>query len=298
MNAYNFFDKHDGDVVVILGFFDCLHLGHIALVKKGAAVAEKLNAVPVVFTYSNDMNAVLGDKSGQVLTCGERLKKLEKLGINAVITCNFDENYALMSGDEFLNILFSDFSLKGIVCGYDYSFGNGAKSKVEDLRAFADKRGVPVFVESPVVYGGERVSTTLIKKYLSQKEIKKANVLLSTPYFLTGKVVKGKQNGRKIGFPTANVALPSDKFRIGYGVYKTRVMAESKVYKAITNFGAQPTFSSDEVVVECHLKDFDGDLYGKEITVIFDDYIRDIVKFYDIDELKKQLTKDMEALND
>lgn len=298
MRIYNYYDKADGDFVVILGFFDCIHIGHAALIEKGVKVAENLGITPAVFTYSNNPSEVLGKSVGQVLTYKERLFKLEKHSINSVISCNFDMFYASRSGEEFLDELFKNFSVKAVVCGYDFTYGKNASCNAEDLKSYCKKVNVPCFVQDKITFDGERVSTTLIKKLLSIGDIKEVNKLLGDPYFVVGKVVRGRQDGRKIGFPTANVFFPEDKFRIKNGVYKTRVIVDGKEYKAITNYGAQPTFGENTVVSESYIKDFDDDIYGKEITIIFDDYIRDIFKFYDIENLKSQLKKDMELLND
>ena len=296
MRTYNYYQKNNVEIVVILGFFDCMHAGHIALVEQGKSIAESIKAEPAVFTYTNDINAVFGVSEGQVLTYGERLTKIEKLGINSVIYCDFDKNYASHSGEEFLDVLFENYKIKAIVCGYDYTYGKDAGCGVRDLQEYCGRRNVPCIAESEVKIDGVRVSTTLIKKYLSDGNIEYANKLLVYPYFILGKVIEGRKDGRKIGFPTANVLLPNDKFRIKRGVYKPRVVVDGKSYAAITNFGTQPTFGSDKLVIESHLKDFDSDIYGFEILIIFEDYIRDIYMFSDIDDLKKQLKKDMETL--
>lgn len=298
MKIYSYYDKADGDFVVILGFFDCIHIGHVALIEKGINIAENLGITPAVFTYSNNPAEVLGKSFGQVLTYKERLVKLEKHLINAVISCDFDMFYATRSGEEFLDELFENFSVKAVVCGYDYTYGKNASCNAEDLKRYCERKKIPCYVNEEVKFDGRRVSTTLIKEYLSVGNIKAANALLGEPYFVVGTVVRGRQDGRKIGFPTANVLFPKDKFQIKKGVYKTRVRVQGKEYKAITNYGSQPTFNEDSIVLESHIKGFDRDIYGEEITVIFDDYIRDIVRFYDTDNLVKQLKKDMECLDD
>lgn len=298
MKIYSYYDKADGDFVVILGFFDCIHIGHVALIEKGINIAENLGITPAVFTYSNNPAEVLGKSFGQVLTYKERLVKLEKHLINAVISCDFDMFYATRSGEKFLNKLFENFSVKAVVCGYDYTYGKNASCNAEDLKRYCEMRKIPCYIQKEIKSDGRRVSTTLIKEYLSVGDIKNANMLLGEPYFVIGTVVRGRQDGRKIGFPTANVLFPKDKFQIKKGVYKTRVRVQGKEYKAITNYGSQPTFNEDSIVLESHIKGFDRDIYGEEIIVVFDDYIRDIVRFYDTGNLVKQLKKDMECLDD
>lgn len=298
MKTLDFYQKHDGKVVVILGFFDCIHVGHLALIDKGVEVAKSIGATPAVFTFSNDINSVFSKSDGLILTFSERLDKLKKHCINTVITCDFNDNFALLSCDDFLNVLTENFDVGAIVCGYDYTYGYRAQGNVETLKSYFEKSAVEVIALNPVVCDGERVSTTMIKQKLAIGEVESVNRLLVEPYFLTGKVVEGRKDGRKIGFPTANISLPEEKFRIKSGVYKTRVVVDGRTYAAITNYGAQPTFNQSNVVVEAHIKDFSRDVYGKVITVIFDGFIRDIIKFSNIEDLRLQLKKDLEALVD
>lgn len=296
MKIYDFYKKHDEDVVVIAGFFDCIHAGHLELIERGKTLAKKLNATAALFTFSNDPAAVFNRANGLVLTFEERLIKLEKHRINTVITCDFTKDFALTSRDDFLKTLTCNFRVKGFVCGYDYTFGYKACGNRDYLKTYCEENGIAFEAVDEIVLQGKRISTTLVKEYLSAGDIKSVNKLLADPYFIKGIVVEGRKDGRKLGFPTANLLLRSDKYRIKRGVYKTRVIVDGKEFKAITNYGTQPTFNADSLVVESHLKGFSSDLYGKEIIVIFDDYIRDIVKFYDIADLKKQLEKDMEVL--
>ena len=137
-----------------------------------------------------------------------------------------------------------------------------------------------------------RISTTLVKSLLKEGKIAEANEILGEPYFMDGVVVEGRQVGRTLGFPTANTEPDKGKFRIKDGVYKTLVVADGKEYEGITNYGARPTFGLTSVTVETYLKNFDGNLYGRKITVKFLAYIRDIVKFSDKNELVKQLQED------
>lgn len=298
MKTLDFYQKYDGKIVVILGFFDCIHVGHLALIGKGVEIAKSIGATPAVFTFANDINSVFSKSDGLVLTFSERLKKLEKHSINTVITCDFNDNFVSLGCDEFLDKLTENFDVGAIVCGYDYTYGYRAQGNVESLKSYFENSAVKVVSLNPVLCDGERVSTTMIKKRLALGEIESANRLLVDHYFLRGEVVEGRKDGRKIGFPTANIFLPREKFRIKSGVYKTRVIVDGHTYAAITNYGSQPTFNQFDVVVESHIKSFSRDVYGKVITVIFDGFIRDIVKFSDVEDLRLQLKKDLEAFED
>jgi riboflavin kinase/FMN adenylyltransferase len=146
--------------------------------------------------------------------------------------------------------------------------------------------------------GGEKISSGKIKRLLGDGEIQKANVLLGEEFFLQGKVVKDRQVGRKIGFPTANIPYPQDKYPLKIGVYETRTVVDGKEYKGITNYGARPTFDNDKVVTETYLDGFSGDLYGKELKVHFVRRLRDVQKFESVDALKKQLKYDVRCIRE
>ena len=141
--------------------------------------------------------------------------------------------------------------------------------------------------------GGEKISSGKIKAFLGDGKVENANVLLGEEFFLCGKVEKDRQIGRTIGFPTANIPYPQDKFPLKTGVYETNVTVDNKTYKGITNYGARPTFDNERVVTETYLDGFSGDLYGKELTVHFVRFLRGVTKFESVDALKKQLEKDI-----
>lgn len=296
MKVYDFYEKRGEPFVVMLGFFDCMHVGHGKLIDKAKELAERNSASVAVFTFKNDMNAFFSRSDGLVLDFTERLFKIERLGIESVITCDFDGKFSLLSAKAFLDTLFNNFNLKGVVCGYDYTFGLGAAGNALLLKRYTETKGVNCVVVEQTNLFGERVSTTLIKKCLKDGFILKANELLGEPYYIYGLVVEGRKQGRTIGFPTANILLDKSKLEIKHGVYKTRVIIDGKEYYGVTNYGGQPTFGEEKTVIETHVKGFNGDLYGKKIFVIFLDYIRDIIKFSDTRKLTEQLKKDMEAL--
>jgi riboflavin kinase/FMN adenylyltransferase len=143
---------------------------------------------------------------------------------------------------------------------------------------------------------GEKVSSRSIKKHLTEGEVAQANVLLGERFFLLGEVIKDRGVGRTIGFPTANILYPQDKFPLKQGVYESRVTVDGISYKGITNYGARPTFDNERVITETYLDGFDGDLYGKTLKVEFVRYLRDITRFDSVETLKRQLTKDIERV--
>ena len=299
MEVYNFFKSCNKPLVIALGFFDCIHKGHVRLIETAKNLAESAGAVVAVFTFKNDIHSVFSEKTdGLVLTFEERLLKLRYIGVENILTCDFNKEFAALSPQRFLELLYRNFNVKGIVCGDDYTFGNRASGNTSYLAAYCKEKGIAFSAVSEFKFKGKRISTTLIKSYLKNGDIVSANEFLYLPYFICGKVIEGRRQGRTIGFPTANILPGDEKFKLKHGVYKTRVFLNEKEYKSITNYGEQPTFGQVKTVIETHIKDFNGNLYGKDIIIIFDDYIRDIEKFSDTRKLKEQLLKDMEVLND
>jgi len=298
MRELDFFEKYDQPVVIALGFFDSLHKGHISLISRALSVAGEINATPCVFTYKNDLASLLNRDEGVVYTYRERLKNLEKLKINTVISTVFTKEFSLFSYQDFLCMLFNNFNVLALVCGEDFKFGKGGLGDVETLDDFCKSQGAKLFVESEIRHDGKKISTRDIKTLLKRGEIEKANQLLGFRYQVSGEVVRDRQVGRRLGFPTANVCVDPEKLKIKCGVYKTHVEIDGITYSAITNYGARPTYNLNEILSETHILGFNGNLYEKQITVNFDKYLRDCVKFESENELKLQLKKDMERTND
>ena len=288
METINYGEKHNERVILLLGFFDCLHKGHLELIKKAKELRDVKHSKIALFTFKNDDFS----KNGTLLCYGERLEKAERFGVDLIVAATFNEEFKNTSYKAFFNALTETLNIEAIICGFDYKFGKNAEGNADILQNLCEEKGISVFVVPKTEADGEKISTTRIKALLENGKIREANELLGEPYCITGKVVKGRHVGREIGFPTANINVPKHKFRIKCGVYKTHVLIGGARHEAITNYGARPTFDLDFVLTETYIKNFSEDLYGKVITVFFDDYIRDIEKFYDIEKLKEQLEKD------
>ncbi len=288
MVTINFGEKRAEKVVLLLGYFDCIHVGHRELINEAKKLQDVKGCKIALFTFKNDDYC----KDGALLLLDERIAKAERLGVDETVVADFNEKLKNTSCEDFFRELTETLNLTAVVCGFDYRFGKNAEGDADKLAELCKNAGIPCFIIPKTDVNGEKVSSSQIKILLKQGKIKEANELLGEPYFLTGKVVRGRAVGRTIGFPTANVNVQKNKFRIKSGVYKTHVFIDGKRFDSITNYGARPTFNLDFVLTETYIKGIDGDLYGNVITVFFDDYIRDIEKFYDIEELKKQLEKD------
>lgn len=268
-------------VAMLLGGFDGLHVGHRRLLSRA-----KESGLPV------GVMTIIGGKEGNIFTFAEREQIFKESGADFVFELPFDE-IKNMTPPEFLDFLMQELNPALFVCGEDFRFGAGAKGSPEIIKTSTQVR---VEILSLVEMGGEKISSRKIKTLLCAGEIEKANALLGEKFFLQGKVVKDRQIGRTIGFPTANIPYPQDKYPLKKGVYETRAAVNSVEYKGITNYGARPTFDNDKVVTETYLDGFEGDLYGKELKIRFVRYLRDVQKFDSVEALKHQLEEDIQRV--
>jgi len=277
---------------IALGYFDSLHLGHRAIIEKTVNLANGSGAKSVVFTFEKEIFPT----SKSVYTLNERKQILSKTGVNEVFVYPVNQNSLSLSPNEFLDYLNENFSIKGYVCGQDYTFGKGGVGNTETLLSYAKTRGQTVFVQDFLTVDGAKISTTTIKSLLQKGDIEKANYLLGSPYFLSGEIIRDRGIGKRLGFPTANMLISQEKTPLKNGVYRGHVVIDGVIKKALINYGARPTYSLNTPLVETHILDFNGDLYGKELTVYFDGFLREIVKFDSETALKEQLKKDLESI--
>lgn len=296
MIKFDFFKGDNTPIVLALGFFDCLHLGHVKLFDETKTLAKTFNVLPCAFTFEDGLISEFKGSTGLVNTYEERIKKFEKLSIKSVISTVFTKEFADMLADDFVNILFTRFNVKAIVCGKDYKFGKGRLGNVDTLKDVCEKNGVILSVVSDVLVNGHKISTTVIKDLLFKGEIVKANELMTFPYEISGRVIKDRQVGRKLGFPTANVLIKKEKAPLKVGVYKTFSIIDGVKYNCITNYGSRPTFGLDGILTETYIDGFSGDLYGKFLTVYFSEYLRDCVRFESQEKLISQLRCDLEKI--
>lgn len=291
LEVINYNDEEYGfPSLLVLGCFDALHKGHAELLKK-AKLQAKINGL--------DLGVMLfaGGKGGkQIYTLEERLELLKEYNVKFVLKIDFNDEFKSTSANDFLKVLDSKINLKGLMSGKDFHFGAGAKGKSSTLKSYADddENGVWYMAVKDVMYGNEKISTTLIKSLLENGKIETANELLGRNYSICGHVVGGAERGSKLlDYPTINVEYPQNKVEVKTGVYTVLCTVDGNTYKGIANYGARPTFGEDSVVLEAHLADFAGDLYGEEVKIEFCGYIRDTQKFKNAAELKKQLDEDI-----
>ena len=289
-------DKIKLPAVLALGYFDSVHKGHQKVIKTAKRLAEEKKATLVVVTFGGNLKALISNSPEKVVyTAAEREKLYRTLGVDQVYFAPTDKEFLSMSGFEFLDMLNLKYDVLGYVSGEDYRFGKRGACTVKDVKKYADSKGQECVIVPLELQSGEKISTTAVKEKLSRGDVMSAKTALGRAYSVTGVVFEDRKVGKTIGFPTVNIKLDYRKHHLKDGVYFGHVEVFGKTYKAIINYGARPTFDLSEKLVEAHLVDFDGELYGMELTLYFDDFMRDIIKFDGKESLKKQLEEDLKT---
>lgn len=289
--------------VLTIGTFDGLHQGHQMVINQLKQLAKNMAGESVIFTFYPHPRIVTSpnEKNLRLLTTkDEKIKLFEKLGIDHLIIYPFNKAFSELSYAEFVQtILVEKIGTKCLVVGYDHRFGKDREGGYEYLQNCAKKFDFEVKRTNALSVDVENVSSTRIRIALENGDLIKANEYLGYEFSLHGTVVNGKQLGRKLGFPTANIEA-SDKYKIipGYGVYAVYAEIGGNTYKGMLNIGMRPTFNNnaDNRSIEVNIFDFSEDIYGKEITLIFIDKIRDEQKFDGIEGLVNQLKEDKKAV--
>jgi riboflavin kinase/FMN adenylyltransferase len=281
--------------IVTLGKFDGIHQGHQELIEKVKASKTQI-AKTVIFTFDISPNALLSGLVEQnLITNHERYTILEKMGIDCLIECPFTTAIAEMEAEDFVReILIKRLNMKKIIVGTDNLFGKNRRGNPELLKQMGKELGFEVIVLAKKQMDCEDISSTRIKKEMLKGNIEKVNQLLGYPYTIMGEVVHGKELGRKIQVPTANLIPPKEKMLPRNGVYISKIVIGDISYKGITNIGYKPTVGRENIRgVETHIFDYDGNLYGQEIIVQILAFERQEKKFHSIEELQQQLRLDI-----
>lgn len=287
-------DKIKKPTVLALGYFDSVHVGHRKVIETAKKYADEHGATLTVFTFGGNLRAVLSCSQDKVVYLPkEREDLLRSTGADDVYFASVDFNFLSMGKLAFLNMINKKFNIICYVSGEDYRFGKFGKGSIEDIKRYTEERNQHCIVAPTELYEGRKISTSYIKRILSTGNVEKANELLVEPYFITGKVNSDRKVGKNLGFPTMNINIHSEKHNLRDAVYAGHVFIDGKKYKAIINYGPRPTFDLMDKLVEAHIVDFSGDLYGKEVKLYFDSYMREIQKFSGAESLKRQLEKDL-----
>ena len=288
----------DKKTILTLGTFDGVHIGHSAILKKLTQNTNNGEFESTVLTFFPHPRMVLQGKSDLKLlnTINEKISLLENIGIENLIIHPFDEKFAELSAEEFAKtVLVDQLHIHKIIIGYDHRFGKNRTADINDLISFGTQYGFEVEQISAQEIDAISISSTKIRNALELGDIDLANQYLGYSYFLSGTVVKGKQLGRTIGFPTANIELDEDyKLVPKNGVYIVCAKIEDQLVNGMMNIGFNPTVEGKNKTIEVHLFDFNSDLYNHKIKISIKYPIRSEQKFESIAVLKQQLIKDKE----
>lgn len=286
------------ELSIALGFFDGIHKGHQAVIKNAVNFANQNNTKSAVITFKDHPCCFFyGTKPKYLLTREEKHAKIAALGIDYLFEIDF-ESISGLKADEYLkDVLVKYFTPKAITTGWNHNFGYKQSGNVKFLAQNAEKYDYKYFEIPPQKEGLKNISSTAIRDYLFDGLIEDANKMLGYKFSIKGEVVEGQKLGRKIGFRTANLIYPDELVDLPFGVYSVEVNHNNKIYKGITNFGIRPTVSDNNIKsLETHILDFDKDIYGENIEVSFIKMLRAEKKFNSIDELTKQINKDIKEI--
>ncbi len=277
--------------VFALGFFDGVHLGHGALLHACRELAASLGCAAGVVTFENHPDALVqGTAPGLINTIADRDRLLRRdFGMEKIISLPFDRKLMNCPWEEFFRRLREEFGAAGLVCGEDFRFGKDGAGTARKLSDACAAAGMVCRVVPRQEVNGIPVSSTYIRSLIERGNLSGAVRFLGHPHVLTGSVIPGHQLGRRIGIPTANLMLPKALVVPRFGVYICRCRVEGKTYDAVTNVGTRPTVAGIGVTVETWILDFQGDLYGREITLEFYRFLRPERKFNSLDALREEI---------
>lgn len=275
--------------IYALGFFDGVHLGHQALLDACRELARENSCKAGVITFAAHPDGLVSGKAPALLnTIEDRKRLLFSFGMDTVVALPFDKQMMTTHWSTFLSDL-TEQGAAGFVCGDDFRFGAGGNGTAKKLAGFCESRQLPYAVVPQQEIDGIRISSTHIRSLMEQGDMAQVGRFLGHPHIFTGKVISGRGLGHTMGIPTANLEIPEGVLLPRVGVYACNAYVDGNVYMAVTNIGSRPTVGGHHVTVEPWLLDFEGDLYGKQLTLAFHDYLRPEKNFSNLEELKTEI---------
>ncbi len=279
-----------------LGNFDGVHKAHEFLVNRLVHECKSRGLKSMIYTFKeHPANQLEGKSIKLISSMEEKIKIFESIGVDALFLVDFTEEFADMTAERFVEeIISKKCRAKLVVTGFNYRFGKNGDGDVGLLERMGEKLHFNVITVNPVLFDGDVISSTRIRKSISKGEMTSVTCMLGRHYSISGKVEYGNKIGTEIGFPTANI-IPLEDFALPKaGVYYTKTILDGKEYDSITNIGCKPTVSKEKkTIIETHIFNFSGWLYGKHIEVCFVKMIRGEKKFADVEKLKKQIVNDI-----
>ncbi len=283
------------DMLLAIGVFDGVHLGHKYLISQLIEQARQQNLLSGVVTFRQHPQEVLAPQTKLPFLTDliERSNLLKNEGIEAVIPLSFTTELAQLTARQFVNLLKKYLRMRGLVIGPDFVLGRDREGNADTLRVLGQEMNFTVTVVPPVMINGEVVSSTAIREALAGGDMKKVHALGGRPFSLHGQVVSGTGRGIKLGFPTANLDIDPDQAIPVDGVYATWVYINGRAYPSMTYVGKNPTFGGSEHMVEVYVLDYHDDLYGRELRIDIMERLRGDKQFNTAEELKKQIAEDV-----
>jgi len=285
-----------GDTLVTIGVFDGVHLGHQRLLQRLLQRARERGVGSAALFFLQHPSTVLapGTRVALITLPEERAALLRGTGVQHVQGISFTEDVSLLTARQFVELLLRHLRVKGLVVGPDFALGHKREGTVERLSVLGKDMGFTVEVVPPLTQSSTVVSSTAIRRALATGDVRGAARMLGRPFRLTGPVVRGEGRGRKLGFPTANIAFDPERALPADGVYATRAVIGGDAYDSATNVGLRPTFDGTKRTVEAYVMDFHRDIYGETVSLDFVDMLRTEERFSSVEALKEQIARDVQ----
>ncbi|MDD6762933.1 MAG: bifunctional riboflavin kinase/FAD synthetase [Clostridiales bacterium] len=281
---------------VALGNFDGLHVAHMAIIKKCHSYAREHDLKCGVLLFNEHTRRITDNQRVPLITSEtEKLALLSNEDMDFVYMLDFDRDFMQLTPEQFVKRLIDMLHCAAVCVGYDYRFGYKASGDARMLKALCKKHGIEAIITDEIDIDGEAVKSTAIRNYIREGSVRHAAAMLGRPFAIDGKVVKGLQNGRRMGFPTANVSYSQNMLIPRNGVYAGYTYVKGKRYKSVINVGKNPTFDADKITIESHILDFKDDIYNEQIRVEFIERLRGDKKFESVDALVSQIKRDAQT---
>jgi riboflavin kinase/FMN adenylyltransferase len=288
--------ESDPPVVLTIGNFDGVHLGHAALLEAVRAGAAARGAQSALLTFDPHPRCVLDPAHcpQALTTMAEKRDLLGAMGLDRLLVLPFTRAVSAWGAEQFCDKLTAALDLRALVVGHDFALGHKRQGDIAFLREYGSRHGFPVVVVDAVLVGHELVSSSLARSLVGEGEVRHAAALLGREYFMDAVVEHGEEVGRHLGFPTANLSIDASKCLPAPGIYAMWVRVDGAWHAAATNVGYRPTFGGDRLTVEAFLLDFSGDLYDHEVRAVFVERMREERNYAVVDELVAQIARDVE----
>ncbi len=294
-NDINLVDKKYLNSVLAIGNFDGVHLGHQELLRKAYIFSRKVNKKFGIFTFDPLPKDFFNKTDNKILNINDKIDIIKKFRADFFIKQNFNRNFSKISHDNFAKIiLLKKLAVHSIFIGKDFKFGFKRKGNISFLKKLSDNNNFKIFIINFKKFNNYKISSSKIRTLIQTGRVKLANKIMGRPWSISGRVIRGKKYGRRIGFPTANIKI-FNQINPLFGVYSVKIIFNQNSYNGIANFGVRPTFGGSSPVLEVNVFEKNHNFYNKNIKVLFIDFIRKEKKFKNSSMLVSQIKKDIKV---